>query len=454
MPESAPPPLWSFAPFALLLLLIAVLPLIHRTAHWWEHNRNKLLVALLLGAATLAYYALTAPGHDGGSNVLHVLDHALLDEYVPFIVLLLALYTIAGGIHLAGDIRATPAVNTLFLGAGAVFASFIGTTGASMLLIRPILRTNSERKHKVHTVVFFIFLVSNIGGSLTPLGDPPLFLGYLRGVPFWWTLELLWPWAFTTGALLAIYYVWDRIAWRREDPKALALDATRIQPLRLEGAINFLWLFLVIACVAMVDSSRPIRFTSWKPPPHAREALLLLLIAISWWLTPGNRLTRAKNRFAFGPMAEVACLFLGIFICMQPPVEYLRIRGAELGLDSAPEFFWATGTLSSFLDNAPTYVVFLESASALTSKLAGAGALATPAIPLTEGAVDPGLLLAVSMGAVFMGANTYIGNGPNFMVKTVAESAGVRMPSFFGYMAYSMAILVPLFAAVTWLFLD
>ena len=452
MPESAPP-IWSFAPFALLLLLIAILPLIPRTAHWWERNRNKLLVALLLGAATLAYYTWFDAAHGGRNEALHVLEHALLREYLPFIVLLFSLYTIAGGIHLAGDIRARPAVNTLFLGSGAVLASFLGTTGASMLLIRPILRTNSERRHKVHTVVFFIFLVSNIGGSLTPLGDPPLFLGYLRGVPFWWTLNLMWPWAFMTATLLGIYYVWDRIAWLREAPKALALDAARIQPLRLEGAGNFLWLLLVVPCVAMVDSSRPIPFTAWKPTPYAREAVLLLLVAISWFLTPGSRGSRAKNRFSFGPMAEVACLFLGIFICMQPPVEYLRVRGAELGIQSAPGFFWAAGTLSSFLDNAPTYVVFLETASALTSKLADAGALAAPALPLSGGAVDPTLLLAVSLGAVFMGANTYIGNGPNFMVKTVAESAGVRMPSFFGYMLYSGAILLPLFAAVTWLFL-
>jgi Na+/H+ antiporter NhaD/arsenite permease-like protein len=465
--DYSPPSPWSFAPFVLLLLAIAVLPLIPACAHWWEKNRNKLLVALALAAATLIYYAFIHPGvkdeaHPGGlirgpAAAFHVAQHTVAGEFIPFIVLLFSLFTIAGGILLDGDIRARPATNAAFLGTGAVLASLIGTTGASMLLIRPILRTNSERRQKVHTVVFFIFLVSNIGGCLTPLGDPPLFLGYLRGVDFWWTLTLLWPWLFTTGVVLAIYVVWDTFAYSREEEVDRFIDTVRVQPLRVRGAINFFWLALVIACVALVDSSRPLPFIGWRPFPYAREGLLLLLTALSWLTTRGNREIRRRNQFTFGPIAEVACLFIGIFITMQTPVEYLREAGQVLGLRTAPGFFWATGSLSSFLDNAPTYVVFFEAARKQTESLVAAGGLAPADLVALGvpggGAIAASLLVAVSLGAVFMGANTYIGNGPNFMVKTIAESSGVRMPSFFGYMAYSLGILIPVFIAVMLIFL-
>jgi Na+/H+ antiporter NhaD/arsenite permease-like protein len=439
-----PPPLASFLPFAGILLAIAVFPLIHRLEGFWEKNRNKLLIALAFAAVTLAWY-LAARGVDAAGAAL---ERAILQEYLPFIIFLFALYTISGGIHISGDIPATPAVNCAFLGAGAILASFIGTTGASMLLIRPLLRTNSERRRKVHTVIFFISIVSNIGGCLTPLGDPPLFLGYLRGVPFWWTLKLLPAWLAANGFLLAVYYVWDRVAWARERPEDRTRDATRVRPLGIQGLPNFVLLAGVVAAVALVDPNLPLPGTSWKPFHYLREALLLVLVAASWFGVRGNRENRERNRFSFAAIAEVACLFLGIFIAMQPPIEYLHLRGGALydqvrsaapGIPAPAVFFWATGALSSFLDNAPTYMVFFETARAVSSTPAG-----LPADPL---------LIAVSLGAVFMGANTYIGNGPNFMVKTIAEHSGIRMPSFFGYMAYSGLLLIPLFAAITAIFL-
>jgi len=359
----------------------------------------------------------------------------VLGDYIPFMALLSSLYVIAGGIHLSGDLRPTPAVNSAFLGAGAFLSSFIGTTGASMLLVRPLIRTNHERRRKAHTVVFFIFLVSNTGGCLTPLGDPPLFLGYLRGVPFGWTARSLFlPWLFVNVALLFLFYLWDRAAYAREKPADLARDVIEVRPLRLRGWLNFLWLIAVVATVATVDHQRPFLGTGWTPPLFLRECLLLFLAALSLYATPGSRGLRRQNDFTFAALGEVACLFLGIFICMQTPIEYLKARGPELGLKSPAEFFWATGALSSFLDNAPTYVVFFTAAG-------GAG------IP------EQSLLVAISLGAVFMGANTYIGNGPNFMVKAIAEKSGVKMPSFFGYMAYSGCVLLPLFAAVTFIFL-
>ena len=459
MPEYKAPEVWSFAPFVLLLLAIAIFPLVHRLAHFWEKNRYKLLVSATLAALMVLYYAFLHNGirdheHEGqllqgGPAVLRVLKHAVLLDYVPFIILLFSLYTISGGILLEGDIRARPRTNCVFLGAGAILASFIGTTGASMLLIRPILRTNSERKHTAHTVIFFIFMVSNIGGCLTPLGDPPLFLGYLRGVPFWWTLNLFPAWLFANGILLSIYFIWDSLAYRREERADITLDSTKLEPLSVRGRFNFVWLLGVVACVALVDTSRELPFTSVKPPPYTREVILLLLAGLSWITTPGNAEIRERNGFTFGAITEVAFLFIGIFICMQAPVEYLQEEGKKLGIDSASGFFWATGSLSSFLDNAPTYVVFYETAKAFT-----AGLLQTPGVgsPDVVAGVLEKLLLGVSLGAVFMGANTYIGNGPNFMVKTIAEQSGVKMPSFFGYMLWSVGILIPCFLVVTLLF--
>jgi Na+/H+ antiporter NhaD/arsenite permease-like protein len=453
------PPYWSFAPFAALLLCIAVLPLVPRVEHWWHRNGNKLLVSCLLALATLLFYVLVHDGKEyhgkmlqGGSLVLWVLDHAIVQEFVPFIVLLLSLYTISGGILLTGDIQARPRTNCAFLLAGSVLASFIGTTGASMLLVRPLLRTNADRRYKVHTVIFFILLVSNIGGSLTPLGDPPLFLGFLRGVPFWWTLESLWlPWAVVCALLLVVYFIWDTICYSREPREAVVRDITRTTPIGCRGGINFLWLVLVVLCVVFVDSNRELPFLGVKPFPFAREVGLILLAMLSWLTTPGNREIRKRNEFDFFAITEVACLFIGIFICMQPALEYLNLEGAKLGVTRPTQFFWATGLFSSVLDNAPTYVVFFEAAKALAAAdPSAAGAV----VQVTDGVISHEILYAISLGAVFMGAVTYIGNAPNFMVKSIAESRGIKMPSFFGYIFFSLLILIPTFVLVTLIFLQ
>jgi Na+/H+ antiporter NhaD/arsenite permease-like protein len=395
-----------------MLLAIALFPL--WLPHWWESNRSKLVVSAVLGAPVLVLYLSRLP---------EALVH-MAGDYVSFIILLSGLYVIAGGVVLRGDLEATPRVNTAFLATGSVLASLIGTTGASMLLIRPLLQTNRERKRVTHTVVFFIFLVSNIGGMLTPLGDPPLFLGYLQGVPFAWTLRLWAPWLTMTVSLLLLYYLWDSRHHAHETREALRRDHVEIQPLRLRGALNGLWLAGVVAAVAFLHAP-------------ARELAILALAAISLWRTP--KAIRRANQFTAGPMVEVAVLFLGIFLTMIPALELLHVRGGELGVREPWQFFWTTGGLSSFLDNAPTYLTFLALAQGL-------------GLPAEVVGVPHVILAAISVGAVAMGANSYIGNAPNFMVKAIAEAAGVRMPSFFGYMAYSAAVLLPLFVIVTILF--
>ena len=405
-------PLYAVLPFVAMLLAIAFLPL--WLPHWWESNRSKLVVAAVLGAPVLTLYLAREPA---------ALAHAAAD-YVSFIILLAGLYVIAGGVRLTGDLEATPLVNTAFLATGSLLASLIGTTGASMLLIRPLLQTNRERARVTHTVVLFIFLVSNIGGMLTPLGDPPLFLGYLQGVPFAWTLRLWGPWLAMAATLLILYYVWDVREHARETRAALRRDHVQIEPLRIRGALNGIWLAGVVAAVAFLHAP-------------VRELAILALGGISLWRTP--RAIRRANQFTAAPMVEVAVLFLGIFLTMIPALELLHVRGAELGVRAPWQFFWATGVLSSFLDNAPTYLTFLALAQGL-------------GLPAEVAGVPHVILAPISVGAVAMGANTYIGNAPNFMVKAIAESAGVRMPSFFGYMAYSGAVLLPLFAIVTVLF--
>ncbi len=444
-PEAAVVPLWACAPFVLLLLAIAVLPL--ASPHWWESNRNKGWIALLLGGAAAAW---VVPNLGAAA-----LAHTGL-EYLSFIVLLGSLFVISGGVFLQGDLPATPAVNTAFLAVGGVIASFVGTTGASMLLIRPVLKTNSERRHVAHTVVFFIFIVSNAGGCLTPLGDPPLFLGYLKGVPFGWTFGLWKEWAVMMAALLVLYWLIDRRMLAREAPRDLQRDVREVQPLRVQGGFNLALLAGVVLAVAFVKEPEV---------PHAdlvRNALLVGLTLLSLKATP--RAVHAANAFGWGPIVEVAVLFAGIFAAMIPALKLLEVRGGDFGILTEPwHFFWATGALSGFLDNAPTYLTFGSLAvGVLNQSYEGLGLSADHLGGLLE--IDPvahaaaarlaaGYLTAISLGAVFMGANTYIGNGPNFMVKAIAESRGVKMPSFFGYMAWSVGLLVPLFVLVTFLFI-
>ncbi len=437
-------------PFALLLLTIAVFPLVPRVHHWWERNVSKLIVAVVLGGLVLGHYATRGFGfHEaaaGMESVQGVLGHAMVADYVPFMMLLLSLYVIAGGLQLRGDLLAVPRVNTSFLAIGALLASVVGTTGASMVLIRPLLQTNRDRKQVVHTVVFFIFLVSNIGGSLLPLGDPPLFLGYLKGVPFFWTLGLWKPWAFCVVVLLGVYYLLERfVLFPREAADQLRIEREHFEPLKVRGMVNFIWLLGVVAAVAGMVPGKVLPGTSWVVPTHAREAVLLGLAGLSLLTTP--RGLRRENLFGYGAIVEVAVLFLGIFLTMQVPIEILQAQGPRLGLSDPTHFFWSTGLLSSFLDNAPTYLVFFETAQSLPAEASGA-MLALGG----GGQVSDALLRAISLGAVFMGANTYIGNGPNFMVKSIAESQGVKMPGFFRYMLWSGAVLIPLFVAVNLLF--
>lgn len=446
------PSLWAVAPFAGLLLAIAVLPLIRTTEHWWHSNLHKFYVALALSLVTLGYYGWVHPGHvadhfghgeasvPGLDTVLTVLGNAILAEFVPFIVLLFSLYVISGGINVRGDLPAHPVTNTAFLTLGGLLASFIGTTGAAMMLIRPLLATNSERRFRVHTVIFFIFIVCNCGGLLLPIGDPPLFLGYLMGVPFTWTLKL-WPyWLGVNGTLLVIYFIWDRIMYRREPPEALERDERQVQPLRISGLVNIPFILGVVLSVAFLVPGKPFLNTEFVPPIFFREMIMLSLVVFSLLATRPE--TRRLNRFDYTAIMEVAALFFGIFICMQVPVEILHTKGPALGIDTPFAFFWATGMLSSFLDNAPTYVVFFETAATLPA----AGA----AVALAGGReILDSFLVAVSLGAVFMGANSYIGNGPNFMVKSIAEQTGIRMPSFFGYMGYAAAILIPIWLVLS-----
>ncbi len=451
------PPLWTVTPFVLLLGAIAIFPLLHKTEHWWESNANRFKVAAGLGLLTLLYYLVLHrhpveghwPAHHvvepaaGGLNfgiVTALLQNAILGEYIPFIVLLFSLYTISGGIRITGDLQANPVVNALFMAAGGILASFIGTTGAAMLLIRPLLETNRERKYVAHTVVFFIFIVCNCGGCLLPIGDPPLFLGYLQGVDFFWTLNLWREWLLCNGLLLLVYLLYDEFfGYRREKISDLTRDLRQIRNLKFRGlAVNGPLLLGVVAAVALLDPSKAIPGTDWHPWMYLREAVQLGLVALSLWL--GEKRVRTDNGFNYGAIVEVAALFSGIFICMQPALQMLGVSGPSLGIDTPMNFYWITGALSSVLDNAPTYLVFFETARSLEN----------PAGERVIAGVLESRLIGISLGAVFFGAMTYIGNGPNFMVKAIAEKSGVKMPSFFGYMVYSCGLLLPILAFVAW----
>ncbi|MGC4115769.1 MAG: sodium:proton antiporter [Myxococcales bacterium] len=429
-------PLWAVAPFVLLLLTIAIAPL--AVPHRWESNLVKAVIAGGLSVPVAAFF-LTSWGAPGVDQLLEKAR-----EYVSFMALLASLFIISGGVVVRGSLSGTPLLNTAFLGIGAVLASLVGTTGASMLLIRPLLRANTTREKKAHIVVFFIFIVSNCGGLLTPLGDPPLFLGFLKGVPFTWTLTHLGlPWLLVNGVLLVLFHFYDNAIFDAEElrrPGSQLEEVQKHEPLRVAGKRN---LFLLLGVVALVFLSGHLEW-----PFGVQELGMVALAAASFFSTPKD--LHQENSFGFGPIVEVAVLFFGLFATMAPALLLLNAKGPELGLAKPWQFFWAAGALSSFLDNAPTYLTFAATASGIQGIPVEGRYLARL---LTEHAeVGVPLLTAISAGAVFMGANTYIGNGPNFMVKAIAEQSGVKMPSFFGYMAYSGAILIPLFVAVTFLF--
>lgn len=431
---------WSMIPFGLMLLTIAVAPLL--AEHWWESNRHKLTVALFLGVPTAV--CLIAGG------MLHDLEHQLFGDYIPFIILLLALYVITGGIHLSGDIKAKPWVNTVFLGLGWLLASIMGTTGAAMLLIRPLLATNQQRKHKVHTVLFFIALCANCGGLLTPLGDPPLFMLFLRGAEFTWFLSMWAPWLFTGVILLLIYFALDTYHYKKEHWTALSADHREHTPLKVQGKVNFIYLIGVVLTVALINAGTIPQMGLESAPlwiKYLREIVLVSLTLLSLYSTP-KKIRFTMNKFTWDPIIEVAVLFLGIFTTMTPALAYLNDHAASLGLNKVWQFYYTSGALSSFLDNTPTAVAFHSVASGLTpDQMAAFGNGMMAGIPEI-------LLMAICIGSVFFGAMTYIGNGPNFMVKAIAEENGVKMPSFFGYMfKFSLIVLLPIYILVQIIFL-
>ena len=424
-------PVLTLLPFILMLLSIALFPLFWNP--FWEKNKNKLYVAIVLSIPVIIYLLL--------NGFTHQLIHTMVFDYVPFLILLGALFTITGGIHLSGDIAAKPKVNALFLGIGAVLASLMGTTGAAMLLIRPVIQTNKERTFKVHTILFFIAIVANCGGLLTPLGDPPLFMMYLRGAPFTWFFHLVPEWFVTNLLLLIIYFFVDTYYYKKEPASAIARDESNIRPIKIEGKRNFIFLIGVVLAVAFLNEQY-LSFVNINPYfKFIREAVIILMAYLSMQFTP--KLLRTSNNFTWHPIEEVAYLFLGIFVTMVPCLLYLESNAKQLGVETVSQFYYYTGLLSSFLDNTPTAVTFHSLALGLG---------------ITEGTIVAGipeiLLKAISTAAVFFGSMTYIGNGPNFMVKAVAEENNIKMPDFFSYMfKFSLIVLLPIFILVELLFI-
>ncbi len=411
-------PLWTVLPFVFMLLTIAIAPLVKE--HFWEKNQNKAIFSIIYSIPILILFYHYQDFHP----LLHEIK-----EYFSFIVLLSSLFIVSGGIFLSGDILGTPKNNTLFLAIGGVIANIFGTTGASMLLIRPVLRINRERLYISHIPIFFIFIVSNIGGCLTPIGDPPLFMGYLRGVPFFWSLRLFPEWIFMMGIILSIFYFLDRHYYKKEPESIKKLEKIFYEPIRLHGKMNMVLIFGILASVIFLKT------------PY-REFIMILISIISLKYT--KKEIREKNEFNFAPIVEVAVLFAGIFITMVPALLILEARGGEMGITKPWHFFWITGSLSSFLDNTPTYLTYLSLAQGLAK---------SARLPNEVAGIPHSILAAISLGAVFMGANTYIGNGPNFMVKVICEHQKVKMPSFFGYFLKAIIFLFPCFILVTLLFL-
>ncbi|RTL53669.1 MAG: sodium:proton antiporter [Bradyrhizobiaceae bacterium] len=438
-------PVWWALPFAGILLCIATGPVFY--PHVWERDYGK--IAAMWAVIVVTLLLLNAPT----SVVTTTLAHTILLDYMPFILLLLALFTIAGGIYLEGNLHDSVFTNTVLLAVGAVLASIVGTTGAAMILIRPLIRANDDRRYNAHVVVFFIFLVANIGGALSPLGDPPLFIGFLKGVDFFWTTQHLWQETlFVGGIVLLVFLVIDLYFHRKEAHLKALRDPTPDSSSRIHGTVNFLLIGVVIAAILMSASWKPgivfhLLGVELQLQDLLRDGIFVIVTVLSMLLTRKEH--RDANGFSWGPIREVAILFAGIFICIVPVLAMLQAGangpfGALFGLVTRADgsanpaaYFWLTGALSSFLDNAPTYLVFFQLAGGEPQALMHA---------------QSAILAAISSGAVYMGANTYIGNAPNFMVYAIARQAGVKMPSFFGYMIWSSLVLIPIFILATFVF--
>ncbi|MBQ1253468.1 MAG: sodium:proton antiporter [Alistipes sp.] len=427
--------MWSLIPFVLMLLSIAIMPLV--AERWWDKNINKLVVAVILSIPA-SWYLIT-------NNLSENLKHQILFDYIPFIVLLGALFVVTGGILIRGNIQARPRNNTMLLAAGYILASFIGTTGAAMLLIHVLLQVNHYRQHKTHTILFFIALVANCGGILSPLGDPPLFLLYLRGAHFTWFLKLLPEWFFVGAILLTIYFFTDRRYYYEEEKiEMIMADFRERKIMTISGKINIIYLIGIILSVLYLNSSYIPQMDEHDAPIYIKFLREIVLIGISILsLITTRKSIRQENHFSWSPILEVAYIFIGIFITMTPALMFLSANAQKLGITESWQFFYASGFLSAFLDNSPTAVAFHTVAQNLPSE-----------VGVMVAGVQEFLLKAIAMGSVFFGAMTYIGNGPNFMVKAIAEQEGVKMPSFFGYMwKFSIKILLPIYIVTQIIFL-
>ena len=424
-------PAWMLIPFVVMLLCIAIFPLT-KLEEWWEHNLHKLYVSLILGVPVGIWLCVNGMGHE--------LEHQMIYDYVPFILLLMALFVTTGGICIKGDLKATPAINSTILAIGWILASFMGTTGAAMLLIRMLIQTISERKYKVHTILFFIAIVANCGGLLTPLGDPPLFLLFQKGAEFTWFFNLTPEWAVTGLLLLGTYFALDSYYYKKEPKQNLEKDNTNIEPIKVNGLINILWLLCVIGATMFINPKYIQAMGEHDAPFYLRllrEWVFIIIIILSMATT--KKQTRKDNNYSWTPILEVACVFCGIFATMTPALMFLEGMKEQIQevLSQPWQFLYGTGLLSAFLDNAPTAMVF--------NSMAPSGDIA--------GLANDAFLGAISVGAVFFGALTYIGNGPNFMVKSIAEQSGIKMPSFFGYMIkFSLIICLPIYIIVQLIF--
>ena len=424
-------PAWMLIPFVVMLLCIAIFPLT-KLEEWWEHNLHKLYVSLILGVPVGIWLCVNGMSHE--------LEHQMIYDYVPFILLLMALFVTTGGICIKGDLKATPAINSTILAIGWILASFMGTTGAAMLLVRMLIQTISERKYKVHTILFFIAIVANCGGLLTPLGDPPLFLLFQKGAEFTWFFNLTPEWAVTGLLLLGTYFALDTYYYKKEPKQNLEKDNTNIEPIRVNGLINILWLLCVIGATMFINPKYIQAMGEHDAPFYLRllrEWVFIIIIILSMATT--KKQTRKDNNYSWTPILEVACVFCGIFATMTPALMFLEGMKEQIQevLSQPWQFLYGTGLLSAFLDNAPTAMVF--------NSMAPSGDIA--------GLANDAFLGAISVGAVFFGALTYIGNGPNFMVKSIAEQSGIKMPSFFGYMIkFSLIICLPIYIIVQLIF--